>query len=299
MPVVRLPGINLHYLRMDRRPDPDVPGDEVVMVHGLAANLAFWYARLAPTFAASHRSLLFDLRGHGRSTMSASGYSPRIMAEDLWHLLHQLGVTTLHLIGHSFGGLVALHFALRQPQRVRSLTLLDTRIPALQGLLPRNPAYTRQIQPFLERLGIHLDESDPLFSHRLLEEMAKLSLGAPERVQRLPALHLPFGGPVGQRAARHWLRLLEMTSARQELDEDGLSLVALGTLRLPTLAMYGEYSQALPSAYGLRTLWPQARGELVPKAGHFFPLAQPELLIRVWRDFLTNLTQPPCGMHDA
>ncbi len=129
--------------------------------------------------------------------------------------------------------------------------------------------------------------------------MAKLSLGAPERVQRLPALHLPFGGPVGQRAARHWLRLLEMTSARQELVEDGLSLVALGTLRLPTLAMYGEYSQALPSAYGLRTLWPQARVELVPKAGHFFPLAQPELLIRVWRDFLTNLTQPPCGMHDA
>lgn len=297
MPVLHLPEISLHYLRMDRRPDPGAPGDEVVMIHGLAANLAFWYARLAPAFAASHRTLLFDLRGHGRSAMSASGYSPRIMAEDLWHLLHRLGVTTLHLVGHSFGGLVALHFALRQPQRVRSLTLLDTRIPALQARQPRNPAYTRRIQPLLARLGIQLDESDPLFSHRLLEEMAKLYLIAPERVQRLPALHLPFTGPVGQRAARHWLRLLEMTSARRELAEDGLTLATLKSLRLPTLAMYGEYSQALPSAHGLRALWPQVQLELVPKAGHFFPLSQPELLIRIWRDF--TLASSPCGTYDA
>lgn len=294
MPVIHLPEASLHYLRMDRRPDPDAPGDEVVMVHGLAANLAFWYARLAPAFAASHSTLLFDLRGHGRSAMSASGYSPRIMAEDLWQLLNHLGIATLHLVAHSFGGLVALHFALRQPHRVRSLTLLDTRIPVLQARQPRNPAYSRRIQPLLEKLGIQLDEGDPLFSHRLLEEMAKLYLVAPERMRRLPALHLPFTGPVGRRAAHHWLRLLEVTSARRELAEDGLSLTTLQSLHLPTMAMYGEYSQTLPSMHGLRILWPHARIEQVPQAGHFFPLSQPDLLIRVWRDFVLT-----CGMKNA
>src|SRR5215470_3923803 len=104
MPFANVNGIKFHFQRVGKGPD-------VVMIHGLAANLAFWYFRIIPFLMIDFCITAYDLRGHGKSEMSDSGYTSADMAADLDALLDHLGVEKAHLVGHSFGGQVALHYA--------------------------------------------------------------------------------------------------------------------------------------------------------------------------------------------
>src|SRR5947209_2651317 len=107
-------------------------GADVVMIHGLFASLAFWYLSVMPGMAARRRATAYDLRGHGYSDVAPSGYSSADQAVDLDQLLDQLGIDRAHLIAHSFGGAVALQYALLRPNRVLSLTLADVWVPSFQ-----------------------------------------------------------------------------------------------------------------------------------------------------------------------
>lgn len=104
----------------------------VALIHGLGANLAFWYLGAAPHLGQSHSLLMHDLRGHGASSMPATGYDLGHLAQDFGDLLDSLGIGRAHVVGHSHGARVALAFALGHPDRVASLTLADTQLRALQ-----------------------------------------------------------------------------------------------------------------------------------------------------------------------
>ena len=71
MPVALVNGVRLNYLQTEE------PGGEtrpdLLMVHGLATNMAFWYLPYAPIFAQRFRVTLYDLRGLGRSEMTPDG----------------------------------------------------------------------------------------------------------------------------------------------------------------------------------------------------------------------------------
>ncbi|MEZ4238080.1 MAG: alpha/beta fold hydrolase [Myxococcota bacterium] len=108
-------------------------GPAVVLVHGLLlGSLAQWYFTLAPALATSHRAVLYDLRGHGRSPHARSGYDLATLAGDLDQvLLDQRVAGPVALVGHSYGGLVALTWALAHRDRVARVALID---------VPRPPA---------------------------------------------------------------------------------------------------------------------------------------------------------------
>src|SRR5689334_20789162 len=125
MPKVRVNGIEIHYQRYGR-------GPELVMIHGLAANLAFWQVGILAALGRQFSVTVYDLRGHGYSEMPASGYTSAHMAEDLVALLDALRVYRAHVVGHSFGGVVGLQFAALHPDRLLTLTVADSRVRALQ-----------------------------------------------------------------------------------------------------------------------------------------------------------------------
>lgn len=285
MPYLQTADVKLHYLQIEEAPAE--PERDLVMVHGLAANLAFWYLRLAPRFAEHFRVTLFDLRGHGRSGRPPAGYTPGVMADDMATLLGDLGRDRIHLVGHSFGGLVALAYALRHPDKVESLVLADVNL----GFLRRKQRIQEwrlwpKFKQRLEQAGVPIKEDEKEFGIRLLEYMARLQVEQPERAQEFQGVLSPFMGRGGIRGARQWLELMDNTSARRDLSrEDGISQESLQNLHIPTLLMYGEYSQALPSAQLLQRIWPDAEFELVRGAGHFFPVARPEIFSRAAERF--------------
>jgi len=290
MPYLQTADVKLHYLQIEEaeRAQPDA---DLVMIHGLAANLAFWYLRLAPRFSEHFRVTLFDLRGHGRSGRPAHGYTPAAMADDMANLLSTLGRDRIHLVGHSFGGLVALAYAMHYPEKVASLVLADVNL----GFLRRKQRIQEwrlwpQFKRRLEQAGVPVKEDETEFGFRMLEQMARLQVEQPERAEQFQGVLSPFMGRGGIRGARQWLELMENTTARKDLSaDDGLNLEHLQQLHVPTLLMYGEYSQALPSARLLRRIWPDADYELVRGAGHFFPVARPEIFSRAAERFWSRL----------
>lgn len=103
-------------------------GDQVVVLNnGVIASTATWAYQL-PALTPRYRVLLYDMRGQGQSQKWAEGdadYSWETHADDLAALLDALGIPSAHIGGISYGGELTLVFALRHPDRCRSLFVAD------------------------------------------------------------------------------------------------------------------------------------------------------------------------------
>lgn len=104
--------------------DSRSPGDAIVLLHGFTGGSASW-APLAVRLARHNRVIAPDLIGHGRTDSPAQAERYRIehAAADLIALLDVLELANAHWVGYSMGARLALHTALRHPQRVKTLTL--------------------------------------------------------------------------------------------------------------------------------------------------------------------------------
>lgn len=123
MPHVHTNGIDTHY-------EASGEGPAVVLIHGHSVDLRMWDHQIADIVEAGYRAIRYDVRGHGRSTAPKSGYTWDNYVLDLSQLLdHIKAGRSAHLVGCSMGGAIALTFALRFPERVLSLTLVDTALP--------------------------------------------------------------------------------------------------------------------------------------------------------------------------
>jgi pimeloyl-ACP methyl ester carboxylesterase len=156
MPSALVNGVRLNYLQVDE--GGAAPREDLIMVHGLATNMAFWYLPYAPLFAKRFRVTLYDLRGLGRSEMTPAGYTPQNLALDLRSLMDHLEIARAHLVAHSFGGVVALNLATIDPARIRSLVLADTHISAVRRhQAGREWGRRGHVQAILDRHGLTLD----------------------------------------------------------------------------------------------------------------------------------------------
>nr|WP_225098831.1 alpha/beta fold hydrolase [Streptomyces sp. CoH27] len=158
MAMVDAGGIRLHVQRTGPTGDRS-PRATVVLVHGLLTDsLASYYFTVAPAFAASGLDVvMYDLRGHGRSERPSRGYTLDHNIDDLEALLDRLGVTgPVHLVGNSYGGTIAFGWAARHPERVTSLTLIESE--------PPTPAWAAKLGRILDRVVTQLahNESDAL-----------------------------------------------------------------------------------------------------------------------------------------
>jgi pimeloyl-ACP methyl ester carboxylesterase len=124
-----MPDVTVNHLRFNVQTLGDPSGTPVVMAHGmLTGNVASWYFGLAPVVARDHFVFLYDQRGHGRSERPASGYTLTQLADDMDRVTDGLGPCTV--VGHSYGGVVALRHAIDHPGRVTSLVLVESFVPS-------------------------------------------------------------------------------------------------------------------------------------------------------------------------
>jgi pimeloyl-ACP methyl ester carboxylesterase len=294
MPFAHINGVKLHYLQLDNGSHGSAPKEDLIMVHGLATNMAFWYFKYGVALSDRFRITLYDLRGHGRSEMPDAGYTPAILAQDLGGLMDHLHIEKAHFIAHSFGGVVTLNFACEQPHRVRSLVLADSHFSAGRHVQARSEwAFGNEFQPLLDRHGVDLETSDPYFGPKLLIRVAEWQLMGRDVPRELAELVSPLLGKSGKRTSSEWLKLMTTTSAQAEMtSDDGLTVERLRKLHFPIVAMYGDQSPARLSGAELLDIWPHAEFRRVRDAGHFFPTLRPEEVLsgclRFWGGEFSN-----------
>ena len=141
---VSVGGVDTRYLEAGS-------GPVLVMLHGHEQNAASW-RHVMPALARSRRVIAVSLPGHGDSAPPLGGYAPsRDIAPSVAAFLDALEIDTVDLVGHSVGGAVALHLALADPARVRTLTLV-----ASAGLgRAVNPLIALDTLPGAGRVGDH------------------------------------------------------------------------------------------------------------------------------------------------
>ena len=118
MPHVRANDLDIGY---------DVIGDgpPMVLLHAATSVGRETYAAQIPTLAARFRLYLPDARGHGRTRWDvADGFEAGWLVDDLAAFVDALDLDRFHLVGYSMGGMTALGFAVRAPERLRSLVAL-------------------------------------------------------------------------------------------------------------------------------------------------------------------------------
>lgn len=286
MPLVEVNGVKINYAQIGKKLNPSVP--DVVMIHGLATNMAFWYLHHAMALSKFCRVTLYDLRGHGRSGMPPEGYSPSNMSRDLRLLLDHLGIGDAHFIAHSFGGVVALNLACENMERFRSLILVDSHIDAVRrGLNGTHWEFGKTMRPFLQRHGLDLDSQDPYFGYKLMGIAAELREKDIKVAEELEAIFGPMIVHSSKRTVLQWQTLIESTRAGEEMmGDDNLSLNRLRKLTIPIMAVYGEDSPAMSTGRHLLKIWSHAQFYRMRNAGHFFPLTAADEFAKRCRRFL-------------
>lgn len=275
MPKADLEKLSLHYVQMGRGPD-------VVLIHGLASDLAFWYLGVMRLLSRRFRVTAFDMRGHGYSDTPPTGYSSADLAGDLNELMDHLKIEQTHLVGHSFGGSVALHLAATHPRRVLSLTLADARVNALQERLPpRGDERWRSVREDVERLGVQLPAEIPAVAYAVLEELLGSFSESPSENPVRAGLTGFFGIRNGSsRKLDRWVRLMENTTAKTDFNAVAdLTRVRLQALDQPALAIYGENSCCMETCEGLVQNLRSCSSIILPQTGHLHPFLQPKIFV--------------------
>lgn len=237
MPELTANGCRFFYQRIG------AAGPTVVFVHGLVMdNLSSWWYTVATKAARAADVLCYDLRGHGMSERTPSGYAVADAVADLAGILDGLGIDhPVHLVGNSYGGVVGLAFAEAFPQRTASLVLLEAHA-AVEGLDERDQD---MLAHGLDLAGTMLDDT---VVNRWLEHIA--------------------GRKLNRMAARS-KDLLTNTSLVDDLrGSPPFTAEALQAITCPVLLLFGEHSDIFTRAVLLEQLLPKSELHVLEGIDH-------------------------------
>lgn len=245
-------------------------GRPVVLGHSFLCSRQMWSNQVEP-LAAEHRVINLDLRGHGASGRFRSPFRLDDLVSDVVAVLDHLEIDRAVWAGLSVGGMVALRAALRVPDRVAGLILVDTeggtetiwrRMQySLLGLVAR----TMSIRPVLPIVARRM------FGATTFRTRADL-LG--EWRERFAAVHIPSA-----------LAMLKAIMQREDI------LPRLHAVDVPALVLVGSEDTSLPPprARRLADALPRATYLEIPQAGHLSALEQPRRVTAAMLDFLRGL----------
>jgi pimeloyl-ACP methyl ester carboxylesterase len=264
MPKVRANGIEIFY-------EESGAGEPLLLIAGFACDHSNW-SKMAPQLASRNRLITFDNRGVGQSSSPEAPYSIHQMAEDAAGLLEAIGLTLVHVAGHSMGGQIAVELALNHPERVKSLMLL---------------ASCARVD---ERGKVVIDSWGDL--PRLVDPMTGIRLSLPwiytSRFYATPgAIENVIKEMLTSSFPPSISGIYQQSRAITSYD----AVARLGDIECPTLVVVGNedilgglpFSEQL--AHGIRG----AKLVVLEKAGHGLPTESPEVTAAVMRDFLATL----------
>lgn len=230
-------------------------GDTMVLVHGSLDELRVW-DQVAPGLSGSFRVVTYDRRGHGDSTAPARQGSVHEDLADLAALIREVGAPA-HVVANSFGAVIALGLAARQPDMFRTLCVHE---PPLLGLL-RGSAETR---PTLDHFQSVTNRVAELISSGRHQDGARTFV---EEVAAGPGVWDSIPGADREMMTRNAPTFLDEL---RDPDAFSIDVSGLRTFPHPLLMTGGDRSIPMFSAILgqlVRTL-PRAEYATIPGAGH-------------------------------
>ncbi|MET3288065.1 UNVERIFIED_CONTAM: pimeloyl-ACP methyl ester carboxylesterase/DNA-binding SARP family transcriptional activator [Brevibacillus sp. OAP136] len=262
-------GIKIHY---KYRESIKVMGNggTIVLIHGMGMDMSCW-EDLTPFLVYHYNVLQFDLRGHGGSGHGSEEIQLATLCDDLDVLVDAVGVKEFHLIGHGFGGFVAMKYATRQPKRVKTLHLISTPLYYPPSLIDNFYRYRRSfcVNGNMQELGSALAKQ---ICHPLTQE--KLDKLRQSYAKTNHGTYFQFIDLLAE----------EITNA--------ILLKQIQQLELPVLLLSGELDLIYPlNLYTVGTLFFQySRLRVVPNASNAVQMDQPGVVAE-WIDLF--ITQYP------
>ncbi len=267
-------------------------GPVVVLVHGLAGTMYTW-DEIVPELAKRYTVVTVDLPGHGSSQGLAGDYSLGAYASVLRDLLDGLGHDSATLVGHSFGGGVALQFAYQFPQRCERLVLVSS-----GGLGTEVSLALRAAALPGSELVI------PLLAHRHVIA-AGVAIGAWMRALGLrPSRSLLQTCRAFATLSEPRRRATFIHTVRAVIDHRGQRVSAGERLALvgerPSLVVWGSDDRIIPvaHAHAAHEALQGGRLELIEGAGHYLHVSHPDRFAHVLGSFL-DATEPVIGHRRA
>lgn len=247
-------------------------GEPVVLIHG--AFIADAFLPLAREDALSHeyRVISYRRRGYGESTGAGGPVSLARQAADCRRLLETLGVDRAHVVGHSYGGAVAIQLATETPDLVQTLALLE---PALM-VGSSGPDYRESLQKGLET---YREEG----AAAVVENMLRARWGEDPRASLEAVLPGAFDQAIAEAATPFEVELPALL--KWSLDDDEVRAI-----QQPTLAVLGERSKKLSPRFVDTFEWlleelPNAEPFVLPEAAHGLQTQNASDLVAALRDF--------------
>jgi pimeloyl-ACP methyl ester carboxylesterase len=258
-------------------------GNPIIFLHGLGGTLYTWRHLVGP-LAPHYQLILFDLKGAGRSPKPYDDkYSMFDQAELIYRFILQNNLHKVTLVGHSFGGgvalLLALKFTQREPSRLSRLILIDT-IAYPQKL----PGIIRMLRmPVLGWLGLHLIP-DKTKVREMMESLyyddSKINW------EDVEAYAAPLASPGAKQALQQ--------TARQIIPDHIDKIIGMyPQIELPTLIIWGREDKIIPLENGIRLHQALRNSQLIviERCGHDPPDEKADAVIEITQKFLGDHVQ--------
>ncbi len=260
-------------------------GPALLLLHGLGCDHTTWLP-VMDALARRYTVIAPDLLGHGESDKPRADYSVGGFANGMRDLLTVLGVDKATVVGHSFGGGVAMQFAYQFPERTERLVLVGS-----GGLGPEVSPAIRAITTtgFYQVMGLLTLPGVRHLGSAGLRALSRTGLKEFRDFDEVAEIYGSFRDPAARAAIRHVVRAVVDWQGQIVTMADRAYL----TEAMPMCVIWGDQDRVIPVSHAARAaeLAPGARIEIVPNAGHFPHKDHPERFVKVLHDFVKT-TRP-------
>lgn len=251
-------------------------GDVLLLIHGIGGSSDCW-RNVVHKLAKRHRVIAVDLLGHGESDKPRGDYSLGAFAVWLRDFLDALCIREVTVVGHSFGGGVALQFAHQHKEYCRRLVLISS-----GGLGPDLGRLLRMLSLPGAEIALQVLASRPAVE--VGKALRKRALASGRDVTRYSETLKGQAALSNRHSRAAFLRTL-----RSVVDHRGQAVCALDRLRadLPTLIIFGDEDRCIPvaHAHSVHGAIPGSELHVIPGVGHQPQVQCPDLVAQLVSDF--------------
>lgn len=246
-----LNGLNIKF-------DIEGEGKPLLLLHGWGTDSSLYKPVIMP-LSASFRVITVDLPGFGQSEKPKKPFTLTDYTQTIYELVSHLNLDTVTLIGHSFGGKIALDYTYTYPQRVEKLILI-----APNGTKPPQ-TLKRVMLAAVAKTGKVITQIPPFTTlQKKAKEFLYTKIGEPDYLN---------AGP---------LKETYLNIVKENIEEK------MKQINKPVLLLWGDHDTEMPLDYAtkIQKLLPKATLEILPQCGHFPFLEKPVEFMEEIRTFI-------------